>query len=182
MQIVVYHAWKTDVSFPSVNYAERDTNEGGKWKHGAWLEELYQVGWFANTYWKNLICGSLNQWFGRDGRCSQRHLGSWRTKCDVSEHLKVWLGMLTVGFFFPLLLQTVCTCLLFWFGNCKYLSALVSSAFSSYRTRTLHSDIFLLGVRDHDEAEMQNRTISSLCFAQERNLSDGFWYRFGCFL
>lgn len=101
MQIVVYHAWKTDVSFPSVNYAERDTNEGGKWKHSGWLEELYQVGWFANTYCKNLICGSLHQWFGREGRCSQRHLGSWRTECDVSEHLKVWLGMLTIGFFFP---------------------------------------------------------------------------------
>lgn len=56
MQIVVYHAWKTDVSFPSVNCAERDTNEGGKWKHGAWLEELYQVGWFAN------ILKEFNMW------------------------------------------------------------------------------------------------------------------------
>lgn len=55
----------------------------------------------SQTYWKNLICGSLNQWFGRVGRCSQRHLGSWRTECDVSEHLKVWLGMLTIGFFSP---------------------------------------------------------------------------------
>lgn len=43
----------------------------------AWLEELYQVDWFMNIYWKNLICGSLNQWFVRDDRCSQKHLTSW---------------------------------------------------------------------------------------------------------
>lgn len=30
MLIVVYHPWKTDVSFLSANSAERDTNEGGK--------------------------------------------------------------------------------------------------------------------------------------------------------
>lgn len=28
--IVVYHLWKTDISFPSVNSTERDTKEGGK--------------------------------------------------------------------------------------------------------------------------------------------------------
>ena len=30
MLIVIYHPWKTDVSLPSINNAERDTNEGGK--------------------------------------------------------------------------------------------------------------------------------------------------------
>lgn len=30
MLIVIYHPWKTDVSFPSVNSAERNTNEGDK--------------------------------------------------------------------------------------------------------------------------------------------------------
>lgn len=61
MQIVVHHAWKTDVSFPSVNSAERNTNEGGTWMYSAWLEELYQVDWITNTDWKNVIRGSLNQ-------------------------------------------------------------------------------------------------------------------------
>lgn len=45
--------------------------------YSAWLEELYQFDWFTNIYWKNLICGSLNQWFVRDDRCSQKHLVSW---------------------------------------------------------------------------------------------------------
>lgn len=30
MLIVIYHPWKTDVSFPSVNSTERNTNEGDK--------------------------------------------------------------------------------------------------------------------------------------------------------
>lgn len=30
-----------------------------------------------NIYWKTLICGSLNQWFVRDDRCSQKHLTGW---------------------------------------------------------------------------------------------------------
>lgn len=45
--------------------------------NSAWLEELYQVEWFTNIYRKNLICGSLNQWFVRDDRCSQKHLARW---------------------------------------------------------------------------------------------------------
>lgn len=49
MQIVVHHTWKTDASFPSVNSAERNPNEGGKWMYSAWLEELYQVDWIMNT-------------------------------------------------------------------------------------------------------------------------------------
>lgn len=41
------------------------------------LEQLYQVDWFINIYWKNLICDSLKQWFVRDDRCSQKHLSGW---------------------------------------------------------------------------------------------------------
>lgn len=155
--------------------------------YSAWLEELYEAEWSTNIYWNNLICGSLNQWFVRDDRCSQKHLASWELniafltiwKCCYKCQLQAMFSFCCISLFRQYVLvnysdlgkiasihvQCGFLCLPLPTGNMLLIQ--IFPVFLEWGT--------VIRCR---KPELAVQTIRSLFSRQGRALLDGFWYRF----
>lgn len=149
--------------------------------YNAWLEELCQDDWFINMYRKNLICGSQNQWFVRDARCSQKHLTSWGLnivfltiwKCCYKCHLQAMLSFCCLSLFRHSVLVNYSDL------DQKHPCAMWFLLHSpSYRKHALNSNISVFlewgTVLSCRKPALPVWSIHSF-FAHRRNLLEGFW-------